>query len=312
MKPQHFFIILLLIISLSIKAEVTLDGTLGRSGALPGPDYLIGADLGQQHGGNLFHSFQDFNLQGHESATFSGPNSVQNIFSRVTGGTPSNIDGLLRSTIPNADMYFLNPYGIMFGPNARLDVQGSFHASTADYLRLENGGRFDARQPSESLLTVAPVEAFGFLTDTPASITLHNSQLFVPFGKTLSLIGGDLLMNGELPSNDHSDTFHPNYPLKLFSDFGRINLASLGSSGELILTPSELVMNAKKAGTIITNNTWIGVSGNGAGDIFIRGGDVHLNHSELEGDSQNQDSGIINLQANLLTLQGSEIATDTL
>ena len=88
----------------SALAEVTLDGTLGRAGALPGPNYQIGADLGQQHGGNLFHSFQDFNLQSHESATFSGPDKVQNVISRVTGGNPSSIDGTLRSTIPNADM----------------------------------------------------------------------------------------------------------------------------------------------------------------------------------------------------------------
>jgi len=77
------------------------------SGALPCPDYLIDADFGQQHGGNLFHSFQNFNLNSSESAIFSGPNNVQNILSRVTGGNPSNIDGLLRSTIPNADFYFL-------------------------------------------------------------------------------------------------------------------------------------------------------------------------------------------------------------
>ncbi len=138
---------------------MTLDGTLGRGGALPGPDYLIGADLGRQKDGNLFHSFQYFNLQIHEIATFSGPNSVSNIISRVTGGNPSNIEGLIRSTIPNADMYFLNPYGIMFGENARLDVQGSFHASTADYLRLRDGGSFDARNHRSSLLTVAPVES---------------------------------------------------------------------------------------------------------------------------------------------------------
>jgi len=145
MKLKLLLTILLLTISLSINAEVTLDGTLGRGGALPGPDYLIGADLGQQHGGNLFHSFKDFNLQSFESATFSGPSNVNNVISRVTGGNPSQIDGLIRSTILNADMYLVNPYGIMFGPNAQLDVQGSFHASTADYLRLGDGGHFDAR-----------------------------------------------------------------------------------------------------------------------------------------------------------------------
>jgi len=179
MKPQFLMTILFLIISLPTQAQITTDGTLGQKLNLSGPDYQIGADLGQQQGSNLFHSFQDFNLQSHESATFSGPNQVQNVISRVTGGNPSNIDGLMRSTLPNADLYFINPEGILFGPNAKLDVQGSFHASTADYLRLKDGGRFHARQPNESLLTVAPVEAFGFLTDTPAPITLQDSQLFV-------------------------------------------------------------------------------------------------------------------------------------
>jgi filamentous hemagglutinin family protein len=164
MKYKQLFLIV--IIPVSTHAQITTDGSLGQALNLPGPDYQIGADLGQLRGGNLFHSFQDFNLQHFESATFSGPNHIQNVISRVTGGNPSSIDGLLRLTIPNADFYFLNPYGIMFGPNARLDVQGSFHASTADYLRLGDGGRFDARNPSDSILTVAPIEAFGFLDNS--------------------------------------------------------------------------------------------------------------------------------------------------
>ena len=117
MQKTNLILILISFLTLliPIRAEVVLDGTLGRSGALPGPDYLIGADLGQQRGGNLFHSFQDFNLDRYESATFSGPNSVQNLISRVTGGNPSQIFGTLRSTIPDADFYFLNPHGILFG-----------------------------------------------------------------------------------------------------------------------------------------------------------------------------------------------------
>jgi filamentous hemagglutinin family protein len=120
-------------------------------------------------------------LNSPESAPFSGPNNVSNVISLVTGGNPSNIDGLIRSTIPNADMYFLNPYGIMFGPHAQLDVQGSFQASTADYLRLGDDGRFDARHPSESLLTVAPVSAFCFFTNRlPAcSIAIVRSIEFI-------------------------------------------------------------------------------------------------------------------------------------
>jgi len=91
---------LLLIIPFITHAQITTDGSLGPSLNLPGPDYQIGPDLGQQRGGNLFHSFKDFNLNSLESATFSGPNHIQNVISRVTGGNPSNIDGLFRSTIP--------------------------------------------------------------------------------------------------------------------------------------------------------------------------------------------------------------------
>jgi filamentous hemagglutinin family protein len=311
MKSQSLFIIFLLINNLPINAEVNLDGTLGRSGALPGPSYFIGADLGYHQGGNLFHSFRDFNLQSHESATFSGPNNVSNIISRVTGGNSSNIDGLIRSTIPNADMYFLNPYGIMFGPNAQLDVQGSFHASTADYLHLGNGGRFDARHPNESLLTVAPIEAFGFLTDTPAPITVQSGNLSVPFAKTLSLIGGELLMDGELSSEQISDMVKGRFTLTLFAEMGRINLISIASPTDIISTPSGFIQNAKLGGKITANNTWVGATGIGGGDIFIRGGDLVLNNSELESDSLNQDSGIIDIQVDNLTLQASEISTDT-
>jgi len=177
-----YHISVLVIISIAAPfayAEVVLDGTLGFRGALNGPDYQIGAELGQQQGGNLFQSFSDFNLNTGESATFSGPNSVQNIMSRVTGGNPSHINGLIRSTIPNADLYFINPYGIMFGEDAALDVQGSFHATTADTLRLSDGGEFNARYPNKSLLTVAPVEAFGFITDSPASLSVDGKGLYV-------------------------------------------------------------------------------------------------------------------------------------
>jgi len=189
-------------------AEVVLDGSLGKSGALPGPDYLIGDELGKLHDGNLFHSFQDFNLQRGESATFSGPGSIDNIISRVTSGNSSYIDGTLRSTIPNADMYFLNPAGVMFGPNAMLDIPNSLYVSTADYLRLGDVGSFNATNPGNSLLTVASPSAFGFLDTSIGKIDVNGSQLWMQkdnmptFGKTLALVGGDIdITNGNLLSS---------------------------------------------------------------------------------------------------------------
>jgi filamentous hemagglutinin family protein len=291
MKSPPLLTIVLLIISLSTNAEITTDGTLGSHANLPGPNYLIGADLGQQHGGNLFHSFQDFNLNSSESATFSGPNNVQNILSRVTGGNLSNIDGLIRSTIPNADIYFLNPYGIMFGPNARLDVQGSFHASTADYLRLGNGGRFDARNPSNSLLTIAPIEAFGFLTDTPAAITTQDSTLSVSKGKTLSLIGGDLDINSNSPvmTDQTSMIAFPNQP-KLSSPSGQINLISAASKGEVVSDEFGFSLSAK-GGQITLNNNLIEVNGIAGGLIDIQGGKLVMRNSLLQANTLGRKNG---------------------
>src|SRR5262245_4170690 len=127
---------------------VVRDDTLGEGkGDVVGPGvdplgheatYLIGPELGEQRGSNLFHSFASFGIGENETATFTGPDpidgpqSVSNVISRVTGGDPSEIDGTLRSTIPGADVWLLNPGGVMFGEGAQLDVPGSFRASTGD------------------------------------------------------------------------------------------------------------------------------------------------------------------------------------
>jgi filamentous hemagglutinin family protein len=294
-------------------AEVTLDGSLGRASALPGPNYQIGADLGQQYGGNLFHSFQDFNLQSHESATFSGSDNVQNIISRVTGGNPSRIDGTLRSTIPNADLYFLNPSGILFGPNAKLDVQGDFHASTADYLRLQDGGRFEGRTPGNSLLTVTPVAAFGFLTDLPASIQTQSSKLSVLPEKTLSLIGGDLHLTSDIPlTADNSQPIPPVMAESLLAtEHGRVNLASLSSRGEVIPSDNDLILEGQ-GGKITVANTLVELSGNGGGTAFLRAGQLVLDNSIIRSNTfGNQDGKDLNLkltEAAYLKGVNSEIA----
>jgi filamentous hemagglutinin family protein len=156
-------------------AEIVLNGS-----ALDGPNFVIEANMGQQYGGNLFHSFDQFDIQLNERATFSGPNSVTNIISRVTGGKSSTINGVLESTIPDADFYLINPAGIIFGEGAELNVQGSFYASTADYLRLGFNGKFNATHPQDSVLTVAPPSDFGFLGSNRAPIIFENSTLSVP------------------------------------------------------------------------------------------------------------------------------------
>src|SRR5579862_9809291 len=124
--------------------HITIDGTLSPARTLAGPNYTIGANLGKQVGGNLFQSFGIFGLGTGENATFTGPATVTNVIGRVTGGRQSSVNGAINSSINGANVYLINPAGIVFGPNATVNVSGSFRAASADYLRTSDGSRFQA------------------------------------------------------------------------------------------------------------------------------------------------------------------------
>ncbi len=301
------------LISLSavLPAEIVLDGTLGiKGGPLVGPDFLIRDTMGQTVGGNLFHSFESFTINRGESATFAGPDSVTNIISRVTGNNASFINGPLRSEIPNANLYFLNPNGLLFGEHARLDIQGSFHVSTADILYLEDNGRFDANTPSRSLLTVAPPSHFGFLSNNPADVTIQRSLLRVPLEKTLSITGGDLYIQDAA----------------LYAPDGHINLVSVASTGEIV---PGLSNTAEKLGTITLSHSPeialnigdtevanIDTSGVNGGHIFIQGGKFFSSggriFSQVTAGSTQTDVGSITIETQAMTLQDdSAIDTNT-
>src|SRR3954463_13477499 len=160
-----------------VQAQIVTDGSLGPKVSLRGGEIEIGADLGTRRDDNLFHSFEKFGIATGQTATFTGPGTIRNVISRVTGGEISNIDGTLASRVGQADLYFLNPAGVMFGPSARLDVPGSFHVSTAHELRFDDGVSFSALDKTGSGLTVAAPVAFGFLNRPPGRIALAGSQL---------------------------------------------------------------------------------------------------------------------------------------
>ncbi|MCP4702636.1 MAG: filamentous hemagglutinin N-terminal domain-containing protein, partial [Gammaproteobacteria bacterium] len=246
------------------QAEIVPDGIFsGSSEALAGPDFRITAAMGLQMGGNLFHSFESFSVQRDETATFTGSESVTNIISRVTGKTPSFIDGRIVSEIPDADVYLLNPGGIVFGEHATLDVQGSFYLSSADTVYLGASGHFDARAPEHSVLTTAPPVRFGFLSERPANIDIRGSRLQVPAGKTLSITGGNLLIENSA----------------LRAPGGSVELASLASEGEMGLASPHMI-KAEKSGTVTLSQTQeadtktanIDASGAGGGRVFIQAG----------------------------------------
>jgi len=200
-------------------AQITQDGSMGGSAgqSIPkaGDEFTIRADMGQQKDNNLFHSFGKFNLDAGEIATFNDSGAsglIDHIFARITGGEVSNINGTLRTQFNNTnpDLYLINPQGIIFGPNAKLDVQGSFHASTSNFIQLEDGVRFNAAPESDQLLSSAPPSAFGFLEASHATIQISGSDLRVPEGRSLSIIANKTkVLNGKLDApNGHINIRH--------------------------------------------------------------------------------------------------------
>jgi filamentous hemagglutinin family protein len=242
----------------SATAQIATDGTVGARLELSGPDYDIHDGFGRRAGLNLFHSFKRFSLRSGTSATFSGPAEIRNVISRVTGGERSRINGTITSTMPNTNFFFLNPAGVVFGPNARLDVKGSFHVSTADELHFANGERFSARLGGANSFSVASPEAFGFLGADPAPITVNESRLQVLPGEALSIVGGDIGISGGLPD-----------PIR--AEAGRITLSALGGPGEAQLGNGDVVAD-RLADITLRDHSRLSTTGDGGGTIRIRAG----------------------------------------
>ena len=74
----------------------------------------------------------------------------------MTGGNASNILGTL-GVDGAANLFLMNPNGILFGENARLDLGGSFVGTTANGVQFGEQGNFSATNPeAPGLLTVNP------------------------------------------------------------------------------------------------------------------------------------------------------------
>lgn len=180
-------------------SQVLPDGTLSTSVSSPdGLNFTI--DDGDRAGNNLFHSFQAFSVPDGGSALFNNPVDIQTIFSRVTGGAISDIQGLIGAN-GDASLFLLNPNGILFGPNSSLNIGGSFVATTADEVIFDDGTTFSASNPQDPpILTVDMPSGLQF-GNTPGSITnrsisfLFGQGLRVAPDRTLALIGGNILID---------------------------------------------------------------------------------------------------------------------
>ncbi|GAB4371483.1 MAG: hypothetical protein Kow00121_13060 [Elainellaceae cyanobacterium] len=229
-------------------AQVIEDGTTRTRVESCGRN-CIDVDGGTQGGGNLFHSFLQFS-PGRDTVRFINNNpEVRNVINRVTGTSASRVDGLIQSsgTSPNFNLFLLNPYGIIFGANARLDIRGSFVTTTADAIRFGNLGDFSAANLDQdlSLLTIEP-SAFLFNQLAPQPIVyqfnpanLANDprtipRIEVPNGESILFLGGDVRLNGGGAVDRYVGT--------LFAPNGQIELVAVAEQGivELFTTNDRL------------------------------------------------------------------------
>jgi len=257
-----------IVVSNNVCADVVLDGSMGTEGTLSGPNIEITAGMGQlsNGGANLFHSFQTFNLDNTQTANFSGPANVNNIIGRITGGQ-SVIDGTISSSINGANLFLLNPNGILFGANATVNITGSFHASTADSLHFSDGAVFYTDPTKSVTFTSAAPSSFGFLAANPATIDVAGLKT-ANSGTDVSLVAGDInFINGSAKATVNVND-------------GQLMLASVASQGNADFTENDIQTGGfSSLGTISMDNTAISTSGDSGGRVVIRGGNLIMKNS---------------------------------
>ena len=308
-----------------VVAQVIPDGTVGTTGSLTTP-----IEGGTRSGNNLFHSFSQFSIPTGGSAIFNNPLDIQNIFSRVTGNTQSSIDGLIKAQ-GNASLFLMNPNGILFGPNAKLEMGGSFVGTTANSIKFADGVSFSVNDPNTNPLLTVSLPIGLQMGSNPGAISLQggghtlttilprtipvptirdpmNTGMALTSGKTLALIGSNVGLTGGV----------------LTADQGQIELGAVrsGTVGLNLQPDQNLRFNYAPANTApntygeirLDNRSLLDVSGVQGGAIHLQGQNLNFTSGSmvLNQNYGTQTAGTIRLDAiDLIHLQDATPVTQT-
>jgi filamentous hemagglutinin family protein len=294
------------------QAQVVPNG-LGTQVTVNGQQFDITG--GTRAGANLFHSFAKFGLSQAQIAHFLSNPAIRNILARVTGGEVSVINGLIKVTGGNSNLYLMNPAGIVFGQGASLNVPASFRATTADRIMFP-GGSFNAVGVNDySKLAGEPI-GFAFDRKDPAAI-VNEGNLTVNPGQSVSLIAGQVMNTGTIQA--------PGGNITLAAVPGE-NLVRLSQAGQLLsleFNPQQAAQMMDGEGNIpttrlpelLTGGGVTTVTQNSNGTVRVAGSNVQIPTSTgttivsgaLDVSSASQMGGNVGVFGTQIALVNSEI-----
>ena len=280
------------------QAQVRTDGTVNTQVNQNGNVAEITG--GQTSGGNLFHSFQDFSVNTGNEAFFNNAESIDNILSRVTGGNISNIDGLIRAN-GSANLFLINPAGIVFGDGASLNIGGSFYGSSATSILFEDGEFSAADLDNQPLLTVNAPIGLSF-RDNPGDVSVSADGLFVNSGETLALLGGNVNFNGGIAGFAIANTINTTDPGVT------LEVGGITEAGTVAIEANDSLSfpdNTARGDVSITNNSFLTTTSSEAGAINIYARNFDLNTDSRITNGIFSNSGNANAQAGDITINAT-------